>query len=179
MLNFAYGVPSRAERGCAARCGRCSVDDADMAEATISAARGAFAGFDLDADLIDVQALPVPKPAAVGQRWRGALISPIGRRRFLLVLLALATGLLLELAAGIVDLRAQELRAPCLKSDAVVDGKGRQPTPALIAAREMAPACRGWARSGVTADEVQLALDRLSASLATLSALNRQSGGWQ
>jgi hypothetical protein len=112
-------------------------------------------------------------------RPQAALISPIGRRRFLLILIALVAALLLDLAVGIIDLRAQEFRVPCLKSDAVVDGKRRQPTPALIAAREMAPACRGWVGSGATAEEVQSTLDRLSARLAIPSALNRQSGEWQ
>jgi hypothetical protein len=97
------------------------------------------------------------------------LVRRLGRRPSRLALAAmLARAFLLELVARVVDLQAQEIRPSCRKSDAIVDGKRRRPTPAVIEAREMAPGCRGTAGSGATVDEVQRALDRLDASLASL-----------
>jgi hypothetical protein len=139
MLNFAYGVSPRA------------LDRLDAAPTGI-----------------------LCRGQASGGRATRAAIARLARRplqcRYLLVLAAmLATAFLLELASGIVDLRAEPLRTPCLKNDTIVDGKRRQPTPAFIAAREMAPGCQAKAGSGATTDEVEPALDRLGASLASQS----------
>jgi hypothetical protein len=173
MLNFAHGVPSRAQRGRSAGSGGRNLADPEMAEAMIAAARHACAWFDVDGCLADFRAPAVGKaePGTLGSS--GTWILPTPRRLLLLAVIAVAAAVLLDLAAGIVDLRAQDIGLPCLKSDAIVDGKRRQPTPALIAAREMTPACREATGPAAADEAVQSTLDRLGATLTALS--ERQS----